>query len=305
MLFAILTLLTFGIQNLGCKEYGRRFPDTMYSQSVMTAASQIIVVVIMAALGGARMMPAQGFILAALFGLMFVVTLSTMTLALSLGHMGVTLLIQNSSLIVPVIYGMLVWNEQMTVPKGIGIACVLLMLVLSAGDLSAKDGESSAPGANKGRWLICLALAFIGDSVLAILQGTVSRECASLSPVTFTFWTSVFSVLFAALLTVWFRLRGCGGLLPDRKSRVSFGLICAAIGAGTAGGNCFTIMAGGNAYTEPFLRAIPSTVLFPMRSGGLVLMMWALGILIYREKVSRRGIWMLIVGLAGLVLLNL
>ncbi len=305
MLFAILTLLTFGVQNLACKEYGRRFPATMYSQCVMVVVSQIVVVAIMAILGGAQMMPLRGFMLAALFGLMFVQTLTSMTMTLSLGHMGISLLIQNSSLVVPVIYGMILWNEKMSVSKGIGIACVLAMLVLSAGDLSTPDGNAPVSKANKGRWLLYLSLAFIGDSVLAILQGTMSRECANISSVTFTFWTSAFSVLFAAIMVVYFRIRGCGALLPAWKGSAWFAMLCGAIGAGTAGGNCFTIIAGGNAYAQPLLRAIPSTVLFPMRSGGLVLIMWALGIWIYKEKVSRRGIWMLIIGLTGLVLLNL
>ena len=50
---------------------------------------------------------------------------------------------------------------------------------------------------------------------------------------------------------------------------------------------------------------IDSVVLFPLRQGGLVLLMWAVGALFYREKVRRTGWLMLAFGLVGMVLLSI
>lgn len=295
MLFAILAILSFALQNTCCKEYGNRYPNTLYAQSVMIFVSLTVVAGIMAALGGAQPLTPGGYLLALAFGVAFVVTLAGMTIAMNCGHMGITLLIQNSSLLIPAVYGVLVWHEELTVFKALGIAFILALLALSAGDGDAAAGN--VKNWNRKRWLIITAVAFLGDGVLAILQGMMSRECATTSSVNFTFWTSVFSVAVSALLIAFYRLRGRSEkLVRSRRDLAAFSGLCAGIGVGTAGGNCFSILA---------LTQLPSVVLFPLRQGGLVLVMWMVGVLLYREKVNRRGLVMLAVGLIGLILINI
>lgn len=295
MLFAILCILAFMLQNICCKEYGGRYPGTVYAQSVMTMLSLVVVVAIMAALGGVQPLTARGYLIAFAFGIFFVLTLITMTMAMNSGHMGVTLLIQNSSLMVPTIYGMLVWKEKLTGLKLAGILLILLLLLLSAGDGSTAAGNRE--NWNRRRWIILTGLAFFGDGVLGILQGMMSHASAETSSVTFTFWTSIFSIAVAAAVCVYCALRGQAVRIAGGKSdRTIFAGLIAGIGVGTAGGNCFSILA---------LTQLPAMVLFPLRQAGLVLLMWLAGIAIYREKVTGRGLLMLFVGLLGLVLLNM
>lgn len=293
MIFALLAILSFALQNLCCKEFGRRFPGTVPVQAAMIAVSTLIVTALMAALGGARPLAAGEWGIAAAFGLWFVVTMASMTLAMRYGPMGVTVLIQNASLIVPTLYSVLFRHERFTAAKAVGAACILVMLALSAlGDASAAD-DAARRQWDRRKWVLFTALAFIGDSVLSILQGSMADSAAD--SVTFTFWTSLFSMGFAlALLAA--TLRGSGALPALRGRAGTFGLCCAGIGAGTAGGNCMSIVA---------LTCLPGIVLFPLRQGGLVLLMWVVGAVVYREKVSRSGWLMLLFGLAGLVLLNL
>ena len=297
MIFAIICIVSFVVQNMCCKEYGRRMPDSVYSQLVMVAITTSIVTVITALMGGVQTMPVEGFLIAIAFGAFFVLTLSTMTIAMNSGHMGVTLLIQNSSLIVPVVYGLIFWDDRMTVTKGIGIACIFLMLIFSSGDTAAPTEAEKAKW-NKKKWLIFTALAFLGDSLLAIFQGYMGRACATTSAETFTFWTSLFSMVIAAAAVLILRAGGKREVLfSGKKACLAFWLCCLGIGVGTAGGNVFTIVA---------LDKLKSSVLFfPLRSGALVLTMWLAGIIIYRERVTKRGIAMLLAGIAGLVLLNI
>jgi len=295
MLFAILCILAFAVQNTCCKEFGGRYPGTIYAQSVMTMLSLVVVALIMAALGGVQPLTAQGYLIAFAFGVFFVLTLISMTMAMNSGHMGITLLIQNSSLMVPAIYGMLVWNEKLTALKLAGLLLILLLLLLSAGDGTA--AASNRENWNRRRWIILTGLAFSGDGILGILQGMMSRASAETSSVTFTFWTSVFSIAVAAAVCACCALRGNAVRLSgSNRDRGIFAGLIAGIGAGTAGGNCFSILA---------LTQLPAVVLFPLRQGGLVLLMWLVGIVIYREKMTRRGLLMLVVGLLGLVLLNM
>lgn len=295
MLYAILGILAFALQNTCCKEYGNRYPGTVYAQSVMTVLSLVVVVAIMAALGGVQALTPQGYVIAFAFGVFFVLTLTTMTMAMNSGHMGITLLIQNSSLMVPSIYGMIAWGEKMTLFKGLGIFFILALLVLSAGDNTAAAG--SMKNWNKKHWLLLTGLAFFGDGILGILQGMMSRASAETSSNTFTFWTSIFSIIVAGGVYLFFRMRGQGvKLTRDRKDALAFIGLIAGIGVGTAGGNSFSILA---------LTQLPGLVFFPLRQGGLVLVMWLVGILLYKEKVTRRGLIMLATGMFGLILINL
>ena len=294
MLFAILAILSFALQNTCCKEYGNRYPNTVYAQSVMIFVSLSVVAAIMAAMGGAQPLTPRGYLLALAFGVAFVVTLAGMTIAMNSGHMGITLLIQNSSLLIPTVFGVLVWHEKLTPLKVLGIALILALLGLSAGDGVAAGNVKNW---NRKRWILVTAVAFLGDGVLSILQGMMARECATTSSVDFTFWTSVFSVAVCALLIAFYRLRGQRErMIVDRRELAAFGGLCAGVGLGTAGGNCFSILAP---------TQLPGVVFFPLRQGGLVLVMWVVGVLLYREKINRRGILMLAVGLLGLVLLNI
>ena len=293
MIFAVICILSFMVQNLCCKEYGRRFPDSIAMQSAMIVVSTLIIAAIMALFGGARLLAGGEWGVAAAFGFWFVVTLASMTLAMNYGHMGITLLIQNSSLIVPTLYSLIVWHERLTVVKGAGILCVLVMLALSARDGSASADEETRMRWNRRLWVLFTLLAFTGDSLLSILPGSMAMS--QTDSVTFTFWTSLFSTGFTALLFIASNRKG-DGVLPFLRERASaFWLFCAGIGLGTAGGNCFSILA---------LTRLPGTVLYPLRQGALVLIMWALGALLYREKVNRSGWLMLAFGLVGLVLLN-
>ena len=263
---------------------------------MLTVATMITAVIMMIA-GGVKPLNATGYLITFLFCVFFVLTVASMIPAMSSGPLGLTVLIQNSSLMVPVVVGILFWNEKLTWLKGIGIAFILVLLVLSA-FAEQDDGEKS--GWNKKRWILFTGLAFIGDSALSILQSMMSRACTDTDSITFTFWTSVFSVLVAGLLTLYCYLRKCNHpLIRDERGKnklMPLSLCYLGIGVGTAGGNCFTIMA---------LLTMTSLVLFPIRMGGLVLVMWLLGILVYREKVTRTGLLMLIIGLAGIIMLNM
>ena len=293
MLYAILAILSFALQNLCCKEYGRRFPDRIQLQSAMILTIMLIVAAIMAALGGIKpLMPGEWGVAVA-FGFWFVVTLASMTLAMTYGHMGITLLIQNSSLVVPTLYGALVWHERFTALKGVGTACILVMLALSSMDGAGTADEATRRHWNRRLWVIFTALSFIGDSVLPILQGSMAM--GSTDSVTFTLWTSLFSAGFAVLLLAFTAMGRHGSLAAIRSRPCAFALCCAGIGAGTAGGNVFSIAA---------LTVLPGIVLFPLRQGALVLLLWIVGALLYHEKVNRRGWLMLLFGLAGLMMLS-
>ena len=72
MIAAVLGTLSFVFQNICCKEYGRRFPNTLHPQLTMIVLSISLVAAIMAALGGVQLLTPMGYLLTLAFGLFFV-----------------------------------------------------------------------------------------------------------------------------------------------------------------------------------------------------------------------------------------
>ena len=62
--------------------------------------------------------------------------------------------------------------------------------------------------------------------------------------------------------------------------------------------------AGGNTFAISVLTALPAIVAFPLRQGLLVLIVWLVGRLIYRDPAGRYDWPILILGLAGIILMN-
>ena len=143
------------------------------------------------------------------------------------------------------------------------------------------------------KWRALTALFLLGTVALSVIQHEVTA-IPGVSAYAFNFWSSVFSVFFCLLGLCAMRLRGG---FPGWRDRFGQLLACAAgVGIGTAGGNAFAI---------EVLQHLQAVVAFPLRQGILVLIMWAVGRLIYHDEPGRWDAPILILGLAGIVLMNL
>ena len=68
------------------------------------------------------------------------------------------------------------------------------------------------------------------------------------------------------------------------------------MGLGTAGGNTFQLIS---------LTLLPAVVAFPLVQGSVVLSLWVLSLIVYRDKVTVPGLISLASGIAGIVLLSI
>lgn len=286
MLYALISSAFYAVQNIACKEYGRRFAPSVRGLTLMVFLAMSVQCAAMAAVGGASMIAARPMLLAAAFGGTFVLTFMCMTKAMAIGPLGVTALIGNCSMVITSCVGIAFWGEQMTWCKGIGTLLILTMLVLSG--LSSKGGQKGG-----AKWMVLTALFLLGNVALSVIQHEVTA-IPGVSANAFNFWSSAFSALFCLLGLGALRLTGDFSAWTSRPGEL---LGCAAgVGIGTAGGNAFAI---------EVLKHLEAVVAFPVRQGILVLIMWAAGRLIYHDEPGRWDALILILGLAGIVLMNL
>lgn len=286
MLYALISSAFYAVQNIACKEYGRRFAPSVRGLTLMVFLAMSVQCAAMAAVGGAVGIAIRPMLLAAVFGATFVLTFMCMTKAMAIGPLGVTALIGNCSMVITSCVGIAFWGEEMTWCKGIGTLLILAMLALSG--LSSRGGQKGG-----AKWMALTALFLLGNVALSVIQHEVTA-IPGVSAYAFNFWSSVFSVLFCLLGLCAMRLRGG---FPGWRDRFGQLLACATgVGIGTAGGNAFAI---------EVLKHLQAVVAFPVRQGVLVLMMWAAGRLIYHDKPGKWDALILISGLAGIVLMNL
>lgn len=286
MLYTLLATISFALQNYACKEFGRRFSQNLAGLALMNLLALSLVCMLMAALGGAQIIAAGALWTALLFGVGFVATIFLIMESMATGPLGLSVLIINASLLIPALWGLFFWRETLTWIKAAGIALILLLLWLTAA-----GGQTAQ---RSRRWLGVTLGAFLFDGLLGILQHDMAAYPA-ISSAALTFWTSLFSAAVCALILLICRLRG-QRLAPFITRPLPLLACSAGVGLGTAGGNLYSILA---------LTVIPGIVMFPLRQGLLVLLMWALGILLYREQVGRRGWLILLSGLAGLILVSI
>ncbi len=286
MLYALLSSLSYTVQNVGCKEYGRRFPGRSAGLLLLTLLAMLVMCAVLA-VGGVTVLTGSALLIAVGFGVGFVCTFLCMTGAMAAGPLGLTALITNCSMLVPMVVGLMFWGEKLTWAKGLGAAAILVMLVLSG--LGSRDEKQGGT-----RWLALTLGALFGNGLLSILQHFMA-ESPEVSARLFTFWTSLFGAAACAAALCVFLLRG--GRLSEWTNRAGELALCAlAVGLGTAGGNTFAIAV---------LTRLPAIVAFPLRQGLLVLIVWLAGRLFYRDPAGRYDWPILVLGLAGIVLMNL
>jgi len=146
MSMALLSTLFLSLQLLSNKEYGRRFPTRLAGGALMNAVALALVSGAVALLGDMESLPGPAILLAACFGIVFAVTVLLILKSFETGSLGMSSLIINSSLLISIVGGVLLWGEALSAEKGIGIVLILLLLVLSA------VGEGCS-GRNQKNWL--------------------------------------------------------------------------------------------------------------------------------------------------------
>lgn len=294
MVYVFLSILFFFFQNIANKEYGEKFstdPKTLIPFHVFTHIAMLLALLFT---GIDFRLSFSGMVYAFLYGLCFLLAINILMYTLKLGAIGKTTLIVNLSMLLPMLPGILFWGETLDVYKGVGIPCVLLCLVLS---VLGKPGEQAS--ANSKKWPIFVMIVFFLDGSLSVLQKLFLKNCPEDSTNAFVAMSVVFGLLICVTASLLFFLRDRKIRIPasNRKDMGVFLFFALVIGASTALGTYFNMVA-----LDILKEGI---IVFPVRQGGLILMITVFGIIRYKEKFNFQTLIMLLSGIAGIILLNI
>ena len=223
-------------------------------------------------------------LLAFIYSVLLIVAQWFYTLALSRGKVGISATVYSLGFVLPTLSGVLFFDESLGVVNALGIAAVLPTVIIS-GLKPRKMVENK----DNGTYIAPLIAAMLASGGLGIVQKVQQSSAAAAERDVFLFLAFSISALIS--LAAYLAAKKSDTALIPRK-----GLFAALIGI------CFALC---NILNTTLAGRLPSAVFFPLLNVGSILFSLALGIVLYREKVTRRDAVILALGALAIVLINL
>ena len=203
--------------------------------------------------------------------------------ALAAGPMGFTSFIQGVSLVIPVIYGAVVWNEKL------GLRHILLLALLIGALALALDLQK---GKLNRKWLVYSLGAMLALGIISVLQST--HQMSAHKGELFAF------LRLAFLLAVGINL--VGWQLGERKLPATFRLKGNAITMAVASGAFMGLVPIISRYVSGVMKKV---IFFPVVNGGLIFVTLLSGMLFFKEKLGVKQWLGILLGTVALCLIGL
>ena len=212
------------------------------------------------------------------YGISLCISMHTGFKALSIGPMALTSIIASFSLIIPFLFGIILWNEILTLLKFSGIILLLLSIFL----INAKKESGFS-----AKWLFYALVTLLSNGFCSVIQKMHQIKFPTLYRTEFMFW---------ALLCVSIILLVTYNTKTDGKVKFEFSLLGIASGIANCCAN----------YIVLYLSATENaSVLFPIIAVANIITVWTIGILFFKEKLRLLQTIGLIIGIISVVLLKL
>lgn len=214
--------------------------------------------------------------LAVLYGLFLTVSMHTGFQALSCGPMALTSILAAMSLVIPLFWGLLFWQESLSAWQIFGVILLLSAIVLI---------QFKKQGGLSFQWLIYCLITMVTNGLCSVIQKYHQRAFPGLyQPDFMLFATATVAIVF----TLTHLLR--------KEKPVHFPLlgICSGVCNGLA--NFFVLILAASQQ---------AVALFPLISAGNVLCAWLTGVLFFKEHIQAQHLLGLACGALGLIVMNL
>ncbi|MDO4489259.1 MAG: hypothetical protein Q4B67_09270 [Eubacteriales bacterium] len=206
------------------------------------------------------------------------------TLTLTCGPMALSTLVQLSlSLLISALWGPVFWHESIALKQGIGIIMILLSMTLIS--------NARVEGNISFKWLFLCFLAGLSNSTLGLFQKILTMSAYASEQMGFLFYAFIVSTVVNALWLI--------GRTRVKKEAVTctykgMTLVSAVV--------CGLSMAAQHIINLYLVGELPTVVFFPICTGLRILLIALVGIVIFKEKLSKRQLIGFIIGFSALFL---
>jgi drug/metabolite transporter (DMT)-like permease len=212
--------------------------------------------------------------------------------AMSTGPLILTTSLISLYIVVPIFYGLIFWNESLSLSSVIGLVLFFASIFLVS---NATYYEEDAVKKIEIKWLVYMLLAFacsgatsIISKQYAIIQIDGNKEFLLAS----RFSNIILSAALYLLFTSMNRSSQRSHTKPDR----TYLMLCVAAGA---------TMAGANTLFMRYVNASSSSFFFPAIQASGAIMMFIFSILIFKERLSKKALIGFAVSILAIILLSL
>ena len=223
------------------------------------------------------------------FGVLFALTILFYNLAIASGPLSYTTFYFSASMLVPAFAGVLLFGEALTFT----LAAAVALFLAAFWCLNVAPGGAQKP---EPRWLALCALTFLCNGLCAVVQksqqnATGGAEAAGLMLVGFCTAAACYALAYLAL-----RGRLPAGAADGAALLRQNALAAVLLAGGSVGGNLLLTWLAGR---------VDASYLFPLVQGSIIVGVTLCSVLLFREKLSARGRFGILLGVAAIAVINL
>lgn len=205
------------------------------------------------------------------------------TFSLSKGNIGICSTIYSMGFIFPAISGYLFWDESLTVSGVTGILIAIIAIITSG-----KKSDTIQNVTTKNIFIIPLLLAMFSSGCLGILQKHHQSTAFSHQTSGFIITAFAFASVFSAI-----------SMFVAKNSKPS--LVVKKTFYASLTGIAF---AASNVINTYLSGRFDSAVIFPILNIGTIIFAYMSGILLYKEKISKKDLAVLIMAVTSIFLIS-
>lgn len=206
-------------------------------------------------------------------------------LALEKGPFSATCMIVNLSMLIPIIFSLVFYGEELTILKVLGvILCFIAMFLNTKTDNTKKVS---------GIWIVYVILAFLSTGMVGVVQKAFAKSQYGSNLEQFVFFGYATAFLFTFVLILINKKKGAERNLKfTRKNVFLISFIAVLLG-------CYQYF---STYGNSFVDAV---VLSPSTSGLTTIMQMLAGKIIFKEKFTPKQIMAICVGISAILITSI
>ncbi len=229
-------------------------------------------------------------IMALLFGGVTMISYVTTLQAYKFGPYGYTSVIVSLSTVISALSGYFFWDEPFGVYKIIGVTLMAFCFIFAV-ENKKDDAEKKV----NFKWFLLSIISMILAAVIGILQKVHQNSDYKNELMPFLVVSFVFSTILCFVTYLFLRKKGEKFLpVSDNKALLRLFLITALVGIFSAINNCFNLYLAG---------VVDSAIMFPIVNGIPLMAGILISFILFKEKISKKQLIGLIVGLIAIVFL--
>ena len=207
-------------------------------------------------------------------------------LALACGPTSLTALLSCIGMVIPTFVSVFLYGEMPSITGWIGFALVIVMLLLNK--KSGNGGQSAS-----ARWAVLALIMHLSNAGGIMTQKVCTKTFEDFNSAQFVAIAYFLASVLAFVLFVFLRARNKEGKAPFSGSTVLY-----ALGVGL-------LLCGFQVFYTDSIKALSSAVVMPVQCGLSSVMITLGSVLFFKERLAKKQIAAVLVGIIAVVLISL